>query len=152
MGDSPLWHEFWSDLRPMARSVCVIVPTEVSAKLRRIGQARVRVVINGFESRTLMLQGPAGTHFVKLSASFRKAAGIQDGGPVSVRLALAEEEPAINPPPDFMVALAADSAALERWDHLPYRHKKAHIEYIENAGRPESRFRRIRKIIEALSG
>jgi hypothetical protein len=152
MGTTPKWYEFWSELRPMARSLCVNVPAEVSASIGRVGQVRVRISVNGTETHTLMLQGPAGSHFVKLSASFRKTAGIREAGGVSLRLALAEQDPPFSPPPDLHAALQTEPTAMERWDLLPYRHKKGHVDYIAGASRPESRERRIRKIVEALAG
>ena len=53
-------------------------------------------------------------------------------------------------PDDFRRAL--DEAGLsERFDALPYSHRKQHVLAIEDAKKPETRARRIRKALEMLA-
>jgi len=151
MGIKPKWYEFSGNLRPMARSLGIGVPPEVSGAIGRIGQVRVRIRVNGTEADTLMLTGPNASHFLKLSAGFRKEAGIQANQNLTVQLMLAENEPDFVPPADLKTALEAHALAKARWDLLPYRHKKGHVRYISEAARPEARARRVSRIVEALS-
>ena len=53
-------------------------------------------------------------------------------------------------PPDFQEALKADKAARERFESLPYSHRKEHVKAIEEAKKPETRRRRIDKALEML--
>ena len=135
----------------MARSLCVNVPAEVSAGVGRVGQARVRIRVNGTEFETLMLSGPNTSHFIKFSAALRKAAGVQSNQNVTVQLRLSEEEPHFEPPDDLRIALEAHLMAKTRWDQLPYHQKKGHADYVAQAGRPEARARRVYRVMDALS-
>lgn len=151
MGTTPKWYEFCGDLQPLARSLCVIVPPDITASIGRVGQARVRISVNGYEAISLMLSGPSGSHFIKLGANFRKAAGIKSNEKVAVRLALEENDPQFEAPCDLRKALEANPNAMWRWERLPYRHKKGHVEYIDGARWPEARVRRIWRVVDALS-
>ena len=53
-------------------------------------------------------------------------------------------------PPDLQKALKRDKLARERFESLPYSHKRQHVEAIEDAKKPETRRRRIEKALEML--
>jgi hypothetical protein len=64
--------------------------------------------------------------------------------------ARADNRPAITLPADARAALAKAPAAKARWDSLSYTHRKEFAESIAEAKKPETRERRIAKMIEKL--
>ena len=63
-----------------------------------------------------------------------------------------DDDRVVEVPPDFQEALNADEAARERFDSLPYSHRKEHVKAIEEAKKQETRQRRIDKALEMLRG
>lgn len=116
------------------------------------GKARppVRVTINGYTYRsTPSVYG--GKYFVPVRKSNQDAAGIKLGDIVSVTIAADTDAREIEPPPELKAALAKNKAAKARWDKLAYTTKKEHALAISDAKKPETRDRRLQKILNDLS-
>ena len=62
-----------------------------------------------------------------------------------------DTRPSIVLPPDARAALAKVPAAKARWDKLAYTHRKEHAEAITGAKKPETRERRIAKMVDMLA-
>ena len=62
-----------------------------------------------------------------------------------------DTRPPIVLPPDARAALAKDAAAKAAWERLSYTHRKEHAEAITGAKKPETRTRRIAKMVEMLT-
>lgn len=117
------------------------------------GKARapVKVSINGYTYRsTISVYGEK--YFVPVRLSNQKSAGIRPGDMVHVTIASDNEMREITPPPELQAALATDSAAQARWEKLSYTAKKEHALAITEAKKPETRARRLQKIMQDLSG
>jgi hypothetical protein len=121
-------------------------PKPVFGKVR----APVLVTVNGhtFRSTIAVMRG---TTFVPFRASHREAAGVGDGGTITVRVELDTAPRVVTPPPDLLEALHAAPAAWQRWQSLSYTHQREYVEAIEGAKQPATRTRRIASTITSLT-
>jgi uncharacterized protein YdeI (YjbR/CyaY-like superfamily) len=54
----------------------------------------------------------------------------------------------VKAPADLVRALKAASPAWDRWQTLSYSHQREHVDYVEQAQKPETRLRRIARVTE----
>jgi len=126
------------------------VPDEVVEALGAGRRPAVRVTINGFTYRsTVAVMG--GVSMIGVSAENRAGAGVAGGDEVDVDLQLDTAPRQITEPADLAAALDAQPAARRTFDKLSYSNKSWHVLQIEGARTDETRQRRIRKCVEALS-
>jgi hypothetical protein len=125
------------------------VPEEVVAALGGGARPRVTITINGhtWTSRVALLRG---RRLLGLSHAHRRAAGVETGDEVEVEVTLATDPPAVTEPAELARALDADPAARAAWDRLPPGRRRAHVLAVENAKRPETRLRRVEKVLGDL--
>ncbi len=128
----------------------VEVPFDVKAVFGK-GRPPVRVTLNGYQYRST-LASYGGVHYLGVNQTVRAAANVKAGDRVVVTLEADEAPRVIKPPADLARALKASPAAQARWQQLSFTHQKEYVEAIEDAKKPETRLRRIEKIIEQLAG
>ncbi len=117
------------------------------------GKARlpVRVTVNGYAYRST-LAPYGGVHYLGVNQTVRAAAKVKVGDRVDVTLEADEAPRTIKPPADLARALKASQAAQARWKQLSFTHQKEYVAAIEDAKKPETRVRRLKKTIEQLAG
>jgi hypothetical protein len=126
------------------------IPPEIVDGMGAGRRPPVQVTINGHTYRsTVAVMG--GVFMVGVSAVNRAAAGIEAGQEIDVDLVLDAAPRTVEVPADFAVALDAAPAARDRFDAMPYSHRKEHVRAITEAKKPETRERRITKAIEDLN-
>jgi hypothetical protein len=116
------------------------------------GKARapVKVSINGYQYRwTIAVYG--GKYFVGIRRSHREAAGVELGQTVSVILELDEAPRIVEVPPELEAIFAKKAKLRAAWGKLSYTHQKEHAQAIREAKKPETRERRLEKLIAALT-
>lgn len=91
-----------------------------------------------------------GTFMIGLSAENRKAAGLAGNEELEVRLELDTEPRTTAVPADLERALAK-AKVLKAFEQAAPSRRKEFVRQVEDAKKPETRSRRIRKIIESLS-
>jgi len=125
------------------------VPFDAKAEY---GSARapVRCTINGVEYRS-RLSVYAGTTYLGLRKDVRDAAGVSVGDEVQVTMELDDKPREVAVPPALATALAGDDAASEVYEGLSFTHRKEYARWIDEAKRPETRERRVRRAIEMLN-
>jgi hypothetical protein len=108
----------------------------------------VTVRINGhsWKTRVAIMRG---RHLIGLSNANRQAARVVTGDAVEVEIEIDAEPPVVIEPTDFTRALDADPIA-RAYDRLAYSHRRAHVHAVESAKKPETRIRRIEKVIATL--
>ncbi|MFE5325298.1 YdeI/OmpD-associated family protein [Embleya sp. NPDC056575] len=143
--------KFSSHVEPPEPMRGLEVPPEVVAALGKGARPPVTITVNGhsWKSRVALLRG---RHLLGLSNANRRAAGVAIGEEVEVELRLDTEPRVVVEPPDFAQALDDDPVARTAYDNLAYSHKREHVRAIETAKRPETRQRRIEKVITTLRG
>ncbi len=126
------------------------VPTEIVEALGAGKKPPVRVTINGYTYRSsVAVMG--GKFLCGVAAEHRAPAGVKAGDTVEIDLQLDTEKREVEIPDDVAKALKANAAAKVAFEKLSYSHKRAHVEPIAAAKAPETRQRRIDKMITTLS-
>lgn len=119
---------------------------------KEFGKARlpVKVSINRFVFRsTIAIYG--GKYYVPVREDRQEAAGVKAGDIVEVIILPDTEVRSVEPPPELATALAKNGLARAQWEKLSYTHQRVHAEEILNAKRPETRARRVQRILEKLT-
>lgn len=126
------------------------VPDQVIADLGGGKRIAVRVTINGvqYPSTIATMKGNA---MVPVSAEIRDLAGIAASDELTVDVAKDDEPRTVEVPPDLAAALAADTAAAERFSSLSYSNQRRHVLAVTGARKEETRARRIAKVIQELT-
>jgi hypothetical protein len=126
------------------------VPADVVASFGAGQRPRLQITVNGYSFASTV--GKMGGKFMmSLSATHRAAAGVAGGDAVEVYVDLAPEPPKVTVPDDLSVALAAAGLADGFVRAAPSR-RKEWVRSIEDAKAPETRAKRIQKVVDALSG
>jgi len=125
------------------------VPSGVVDSLGQGKRPRVTITINGhsWKSRVAIMRG---RYLLGLSNANRLAAGVEIGDEVEVELEFDPEPRVIVEPADFARALDAEPIARTAYDRLPEGRKREHVRAIESAKKPETRIRRIEKVLATL--
>jgi hypothetical protein len=116
------------------------------------GQARppVEVTVNGHAFRsTIAVYG--GKSLVPLNRANREAAGVAAGDVVGVSIEVDCRPRVVDLPEDLRAALE-DAGLSERWTELSFSHRRANVESVTEAKKPETRARRIAAVVERLAG
>jgi uncharacterized protein YdeI (YjbR/CyaY-like superfamily) len=125
------------------------VPSEVIVRLGAGQRPRVKVTLNAYTY--LSSVGKMGGKFmISLSAAHREEAGLKGGEEVDVILELGDEPTQSSVPDDVASALSA-ARLRERFDLAAPSRRKEWLRQIEEAKTPETRARRIQKVIAILS-
>ena len=125
------------------------VPDAVVEQLGGGKRPPVTVTVGGYTYRTTVAP-MGGAFWIPLAAEHRAAAGVQAGQEVEVRIELDSEPRTVPVPDDLRAALAAAPAAQAAFDALSYSNRRRHVLSVEDAKTPETRQRRIEKVLAAL--
>ncbi len=120
-------------------------PKEVFGKVR----APVVVTLNSHSFRSTISR-MGGKTFIPLRKSHREAAGVEGGERVTVEIAADQEERVVEVPEALAERLKAEPALRKVWQALSYTNQRESAESIAGAKRPETRERRLAKVLEML--
>jgi Bacteriocin-protection, YdeI or OmpD-Associated/Domain of unknown function (DUF1905) len=126
--------------------MCVIpVPFDPKATFGKV-RAPVRVTINGHTFRSTIFRMGDRT-FVPFRKSNREPALIQGGERVKVRIDSDTAKRVVTPPADLARALKKQPRVWQQWRKLSYTNQRECAEAVAGAKRPETRSRRIDKVV-----
>ena len=126
------------------------IPAEAVATLDSGKRPKVKVSFNGYSYRsTVAAYGDV--FMLPLSKEHREAAGVQAGDEVEVTLELDTEPRTVEVPDDLAMALE-EGGVTAVFDALAPSKRKEHVRQVTSAKAPETRQRRIDKIIVTLTG
>ena len=125
------------------------VPREVVESFQSGKKPRVKVTLNDFSFRTTVA-AYGDVFMLPLSQERRAAAGVKAGDPVQVTLEL-DTEPRVVEVPDDLAKALEETGVREAFERSSYTARKEFARLVESAKSPETRLRRIQKIIEQLS-
>ena len=111
----------------------------------------VNATINGYTYRSTVTP-MGGVFMLPVSAEIRAGAGVAAGETVTVALTLDTAPREVAVPADLAAALDTAPQARQAFDALSYSNKRAHVLSVEDAKTPETRQRRITKVVETLHG
>ena len=127
----------------------VELPFDVRQEFGR-ARAPVKISINGCRYRsTVCVYGSK--YLVPVRKDRQQAAGVKPGDIVKVTVAPDAEGRTVEPPPDLKAALSQNASAKARWEKLSFTHKRELAEAILEAKKPDTRVRRLQKILETLT-
>jgi Domain of unknown function (DUF1905)/Bacteriocin-protection, YdeI or OmpD-Associated len=115
-------------------------------------KARVPVVgtINGFPFRNSLMPEGDGTHAMAVNKELQKGAKAATGDTVAVVIELDKTPRTVTVPDDLKAILAKHKPAETAFAKLAYSHKKAFLDWIDSAKRPETRVKRLKETIDML--
>ena len=109
----------------------------------------VRGKLNGAEFRSTIFR-MGGQYLLVVNKQLREAANVKSGDMITVEIERDTEPRIVEPTEDLAKALNENPAAKKNWEKLSYTHKKEFVLVIEEAKKPETRARRVQKIIDEL--
>lgn len=126
----------------------IVVPPDAVAALGTSKRPAVQVTLNGYTYRsTVAVMG--GQFLVPLAKAHREAAGVAGGQKVKVTLELDTAPREVTVPADLKSALTKGKV-LKAFDASSFTKRKEWVRGVEEAKAPETRARRIAKVVEAL--
>jgi hypothetical protein len=126
------------------------LPPEINSRLEERGLVKVKGTINGIPIRSSLMPLGDGSHYIVVNKAIREKAGIEAGDPVDLELEIDREERLVEAPPDLVQAFNENPQARGAFEKLSYSHRKEYVDYINEAKKSETRFRRIEKSITML--
>ncbi|MFE3192320.1 YdeI/OmpD-associated family protein [Nocardia sp. NPDC059240] len=126
------------------------VPPEIIEALGGGGRIPVQATFDGIAYRGSIADMGSGPCLGLLKA-IRTELGKGPGDQVTVTLERDTAERTVTIPDDLAAALAT-AGAREAFDALSYTNRREHVTGVTEAKKPETRVRRITKIVESLTG
>ena len=141
---------FKAPLVPRGPAAAVVLdPEQVEAVGEGAKRFPVVATVNGYSWRTSVAR-MRGEFLVGLNRAVRQEAGVEAGDTVDVELELDTAPREVEIPQALSNALAQDSDARAFFDRLAYTHRKEYARWIDDAGRDETRERRVSQALEML--
>ncbi|MDA0242680.1 MAG: YdeI/OmpD-associated family protein [Chloroflexi bacterium] len=125
------------------------VPPEIIETLGGGKRPLVRVTINEYTYRSAVAVMDS-KYMISFNSEHRKMAGVQGGDEANVTLELDLEPRTVEIPPELKSALL-EANALTAFEKSAPSMQKEYVRQVEEAKAPETRQRRIAKIVEKLS-
>ncbi len=126
------------------------MPFDVRKQFGHSARVPVNASVDGFCYRTTLIPGADG-HYIVISQEMRDATGKVLGDELSVMIDVEDKPREINVPADIQQALKNNIVACERFTNLAYPHRKRYTEWINDAKKPETRVKRIAKLVEEMA-
>lgn len=139
---------FSTTILALGNNTGIEVPPANVAELGSGKKPAVTVFIVGYSyASTVAVMG--GKYLIPLSKAHREASGLKGGDTVEVTLEL-ETAPRTTLIPEDLAAALAAAEATERFEALAFSKRKEFVRQVEEAKTPETRARRIEKILGQL--
>src|SRR5262245_30124126 len=142
--------KFKARVIPSGNATGVEIPKGVVEALHSGARPPITVTINGhtWRSRVALMRGQ---RLVGISGANRVASEIAEGDIVVVDLELDTAPRVVAQPPDLAKALQKTAGAKAAFERLPFGLKRKHVATIDEAKTPETRQRRIAKLVASMS-
>jgi hypothetical protein len=128
----------------------VDLPPGVLAALDRGTRMRVHGRLNGVEFRSSTMPAGGGRACLGVHKSTREAAGAHFGDPVRVEFEVDDTPREVVVPAELAAGLDADPLLRARFDQLAPSRRRELADGVSEAKKPETRRRRIARIVEEL--
>lgn len=129
----------------------VFLPEDLAAELPFEGSPRLRM---SGEINDVPISGAwqpsRGRHYLMLSKSALRDAGVGLGDDVEVRFRI-EPQDLVEVPDDLMAALAPRPAAMQTWAGMTAGQKRGSCHLVTSARTPNTRRKRVAMVVEALA-
>ena len=125
------------------------IPDAVVDELGGGRRPKVAVTV-GAHSWSSSIASMGGAFWLGVSAAHRAAAGVAAGDVLDVEVTLDEAPRTVEVPEDLAAALTADPGAQAVWDGWSYTRRKEAARQLTEAKKPETRARRLAKVVAEL--
>ncbi len=125
------------------------VPFDVQKAFGSKGRIKVKGTIDGYPYRG-SIHPYGGVHYLGVRKEIRDAIVKKPGDYVSIVMEVDTEPRIVEVPGDLRRALDINEAAREEFERCSYSHKKEYVDWIVESKKPETRGRRINKLLEML--
>ena len=125
------------------------IPPEVIESLGAGKKPRVKATLNGSYTYSITVAVMGGDYMIGFSSDHRKASGLKAGDPIEVTLEV-DKEPQIIVVPDDLAAALDAAGVRAKFDALATSIRKNHVYQVNDAKTPETRTRRIAKVVDGL--
>lgn len=129
----------------------LVLPAAASAGLPTRGLVTVQGTLAGHGFTATLQPDGQGSHWLKVDAALRDAAGAADGDRVALVFAPLAEEPDPETPDDVVAALAAHPAAAAQWPTLTPVQRRDWIHWITSGKKAETRVKRLATACDMLA-
>ena len=128
----------------------ILVPEEIVAAFGRGKRVPVVVTVDGGYQYRNSIASMGGRFLISFNAETRKATGLGAADEIEVRLDVDDAPRVVTVPDDLAAELAPNDAARAAWDKLSHSRRRAHAESITGAKSPDTRARRVAKVLADL--
>jgi hypothetical protein len=129
----------------------VVLPRDVSTTLPRRGRTSVDVTLNGVAFQATLDPDGQLSHWLRVDAEIREAAGVDFGDVVELAVTPMEREPEPALPPDLQKALAASPEARAAWDDTTTLARLDWIHWMTSAKQAATRVKRVSAACDMLA-
>lgn len=130
----------------------LILPANASAKLPTRSMTAIKGTFNGVPFESVLEPDGQKSHWLKVNAKLRQAAGAKVGDVVALEITPAAEEPEPEVPPNLRAALAtAEPKARDIWEDITPIARRDWIQWITSAKQAETRTRRVKNACSMLA-
>ncbi len=145
--------EYTSILMPRTRGIpgtFVGFPYDVREEFNTGGPVRVHCWIDGVHKTGSLVPVGGGEHAIHIRKEILKQIGKQEGDEVHMVVEQNLEPQVLVIPDDFQWLLDEDAELNEKFEALAFSYKRAIVDYIIQAKRPETRVKRIENLIQRI--
>lgn len=135
---------------PRGGGALVMLPPEAAEVFGTRARFPVLATFAGEPYRGSTMPMGDGTFCLGIAKAIRERLGVGFGDVVHVVVELDTEERLVEPPPDLAEAMGPDSEAARAFETLPPSHRRAYVQWITGAKRPETRQRRVAEAVSML--
>lgn len=129
----------------------LVLPKDASDELPRRGRTTVDGTINGVAFRETLEPDGQLSHWLRVSAELREAAGVDFGDVVAVEMMPVEQEPEPEVPEDLDKALRTSPEARMVWDSTTTVARLDWIHWVTSAKQAKTRAKRIADACDMLA-
>ncbi|MDZ4160174.1 MAG: YdeI/OmpD-associated family protein [Anaerolineaceae bacterium] len=133
-----------------SQATWIVIPQDIQQAYGARGRVAVCGSLNNTPFRSSIFPY-GGVHYLAVTQKQRQKLGVAAGDRLRVVIERYTEPRIVIPPPDLETALAANPSVRAAWEKLSYSHQREHVNFIEEAKKPETRARRITRTVETLS-
>jgi Bacteriocin-protection, YdeI or OmpD-Associated/Domain of unknown function (DUF1905) len=127
------------------------IPLDIAQETGIKARLRVKGRIDGVPFAGTLLPGGSGRHFVVVKKEIRDRLGKSAGDGVRIQMDVDLSPAGVVIPDDLTRALTRSSAARSGFEGMAPSHKKAYVEWIEEAKKPATRTKRIAKALMMIA-
>jgi hypothetical protein len=128
-----------------------VIPPEVVDELGAGRRPKVVVTVGEHTWRS-SIASMGGQFLLGVSQENRAAAGVAAGQTLDVTVVVDDAPRIVEPPEDLAAELAADQALADAWATWPPSRQKEAARQLTEAKKPETRARRLEKLLDDLAG